>query len=62
MCRWFTHNVSVDHVVGLVTAKANELGGTRVIDLTTTDKSSWKPPTLFFWLNEIEVSASVVAD
>ena len=61
-CYWFTDNVSVEDVVRMVTAKAKELGGTRVIDLTTTDKSDWQPETIFFWLNEIEVSASVVAD
>jgi hypothetical protein len=56
---WFTDNVSVEDVVGKVSQKAHELGGTRLSDLRTTDRSGWEPQTLVFWLNEIEVSANV---
>lgn len=34
------------------------LGGTVLTDLQTRDRSSYKPWSLFFWLNELEVSAN----
>jgi hypothetical protein len=59
LCRWFDDNVTVDDVVGVVMAKGEELGGNVISDLQTTDKSGWQAATIFFWLNEIEVSANV---
>ena len=59
LCRWFTDNVTVEAVVGKVTEKGRDLGGNVTTDLQTIDKSEWHATTLFFWLNEIEVSANV---
>ena len=59
LCDWFTDNVSVEDVVGMIDAKCQELGGTTLTDLQTIDKSSYHISTIFFWLNEIEVSANI---
>ena len=59
MCDWFHDNVTVDAVAGKVTETAEKLGGNLTTDLQTTDKSEYHVSTLFFWLNEIEVSANV---
>ena len=55
---FFRDNVTPDHVVDLVTKKSEELGGTLITDLRSTDKSGWVPVTLILWLNEVEVSAN----
>ena len=59
MCDWFTDNVTVADVAGKLTETAQNLGGNLTTDLQTIDKSGWKAWTLFFWLNEIEVSGNV---
>jgi len=59
VCRLFTDNVTVEDLTERVTEEAKRLGGDLTTDLQTTDKSAWYYATLFFWLNEIEVSANV---
>jgi hypothetical protein len=56
---FFTDNVTTEHVVRKTTAKAEELGGTILTDLRSTDRSAWQPWSLILWLNEIEVSGNV---
>jgi hypothetical protein len=60
--RLFTDNVNVEDVVARVTEEGKRLGGNVTTDLQTTDKSAWYYATLFFWLNEIEVSANISKD
>ena len=55
----FTDNVTVEDLVARVTEEGKKLGGTMTTDIQTTDKSAWYYATLFFWLNEIEVSANI---
>jgi hypothetical protein len=57
----FTNNVRVDALVECVTREAHNRGGTLVTDLRTRDRSYWVAWTLFFWLNEFEVSANTSA-
>ena len=59
LCDWFHDNVTVDDVTGKVTETAEKLGGNLTTDLQTIDKSSYQAWTIFFWLNEIEVSGNV---
>lgn len=56
--RLFTNNVRVDLLVDKVTQESRRLGGTMITDLRTRDRSYWIPWTLFFWLNEFEVSGN----
>jgi hypothetical protein len=56
--RLFTHNVRVDLLVEKLTQESRRRGGTFVTDLRTRDRSAWMPLTLFFWLNEFEVSGN----
>ena len=56
--RLFTHNVRVDLLVDKVTQESRRRGGTIITDLRTRDRSYWIPWTLFFWLNEFEVSGN----
>jgi hypothetical protein len=53
----FTDNVRIDLLVDKVTEEGKKHGGTIISDLRTRDRSYWIPWTLFFWLNEFEVSA-----
>lgn len=54
----FTDNVRVDLLVDKVTEESQKLGASVVSDVRTRDRSSYEPLTLFFWLNEFEVSAN----
>jgi hypothetical protein len=56
--RFFTHNVRVDLLVEKLTEESRRRGGTIITDLRTRDRSAWMPLTLFFWLNEFEVSGN----
>ncbi|MDH4195757.1 MAG: hypothetical protein OEV70_16605 [Nitrospirota bacterium] len=59
--RWpklFTDNVRVDLLVDKVTQESQKLGATTVSDLRTRDRSYYMFWTLFFWLNEFEVSGN----
>lgn len=56
--RLFTNNVRVDLLVDKLTKESQRLGGTVITDLRTRDRSYWIPWTLFFWLNEFEVSGN----
>ena len=56
--RLFTNNVRVDLLVDKVTQESRRRGGTVITDLRTRDRSYWIPWTLFFWLNEFEVSGN----
>jgi hypothetical protein len=61
MPRWpalFSDQVRIDLLVDMVTAESQRLGGTLITDLRTRDRSTYLPWTLFFWLNEFEVSAN----
>jgi hypothetical protein len=61
MPRWpalFSDQVRIDRLVDKVTSESKRLGGTVLTDLQTRDRSSYKPWSLFFWLNELEVSAN----
>jgi hypothetical protein len=54
----FTNNVRVDILVECVAQEARQRGSTLLTDLRVRDRSYWLPYTLFFWLNEFEVSAN----
>src|SRR5262245_16292907 len=54
----FSDQVRIDRLVDKVTDESKKLGGTVVTDLRTRDRSYYMPWTLFFWLNEFEVSAN----
>jgi hypothetical protein len=54
----FSDQVRVDRLVEKVTEESKKLGGTVVTDLRTRDRSYYAAWTLFFWLNEFEVSAN----
>jgi hypothetical protein len=54
----FSDQVRVDRLVDKVTEESKKLGGTVVTDLRSRDRSYYMPYTLFFWLNEFEVSAN----
>jgi hypothetical protein len=56
---FFSDNVHLDLLMDRVMRKSKELEGTIVTDLRSTDKSSWIPYTLIFWLNEYEITANV---
>lgn len=56
--RLFTDNVRVDLLVEKLTQESRRRGGTVITDLRTRDRSYWMPLTLFFWLNEFEVSGN----
>lgn len=59
--RWpvfFTDNVRVDLLVDKVTKESAQLGASIISDLRTRDRSYYAPWTLFFWLQEFEVSAN----
>lgn len=56
--RFFTDNVRVDLLVDKLTQESRRRGGTIITDLRTRDRSYWMPLTLFFWLNEFEVSGN----
>jgi hypothetical protein len=56
--RFFTNNVRVDLLVEKLTQESRRRGGTVITDLRTRDRSYWIPWTLFFWLNEFEVSGN----
>lgn len=56
--RLFTNNVRADLLVDKVTQESRRRGGTIITDLRTRDRSYWIPWTLFFWLNEFEVSGN----
>jgi hypothetical protein len=56
--RLFTDNVRVDLLVEKLTQESRRRGGTVITDLRTRDRSYWIPLTLFFWLNEFEVSGN----
>ncbi len=57
----FSNSVRVDALVERVSREAQQRGGTLLTDLQTRDRSYWMPWTLFFWLNEFEVSANASA-
>ena len=48
----------MDLLVDKVTEESQKLGASVVSDVRTRDRSSYEPLTLFFWLNEFEVSAN----
>lgn len=54
----FTNNVRVDVLVEAVAEEAERRGGSVLTDLRVRDRSYWLPWSLFFWLNEFEVSAN----
>jgi hypothetical protein len=54
----FTDNVRVDLLVDKVTEESTKLGASNISDLRTRDRSYYAAWTLFFWLNEFEVSAN----
>lgn len=56
--RVFTDNVRIDLLVGKVAEESNKLEASVISDLRTRDRSFYMPWTLFFWLNEFEVSAN----
>ena len=56
--RLFTDNVRIDLLVEKLTQESRRRGGTMITDLRTRDRSYWMPLTLFFWLNEFEVSGN----
>jgi hypothetical protein len=56
--RFFTDNVRVDLLVEKLTQESRRRGGTIITDLRTRDRSYWMYLTLFFWLNEFEVSGN----
>lgn len=56
---FFSDNVHLDLLMDRVMRKCKELDGTIVTDLHSTDKSSWIPYLLIFWLNEYEITANV---
>ena len=53
-----TDNVKVDILVNKLTQTSKGLGANVTTDLRSRDRSFWMPWTLFFWLEEIEVSAN----
>jgi len=57
--KFFTDNVRVDLLIDKVTEEGQKMGASVVTDLRVRDRSSYQPLTLFFWLNEYEVSANV---
>jgi hypothetical protein len=56
--RFFTHNVRMDLLIEKLTEESRRRDGTIITDLRTRDRSYWIPLTLFFWLNEFEVSGN----
>lgn len=48
-------------LVECVAEEAERRGGSVLTDLRVHDRSSWLPWTLFFWLDEFEVSANASA-
>ena len=58
-CTFFSDNVHLDLLMDRVMRKCKDLEGTILTDLHSTDKSSWIPFLLIFWLNEYEVTANV---
>lgn len=54
----FTDNVRVDRLVERVSQESQKRGGTIISDLRTRDRSYWMYWTIFFWLQEFEVSAN----
>ena len=56
--RLFSDTVRVDLLVEKLTQESRLRGGTVITDLRTRDRSYWMPLTLFFWLNEFEVSGN----
>jgi len=59
---FFSDTVHLDLLMDRVMRKCKELDGTIVTDLRSTDKSSWIPFLLIFWLNEYEITANVSRD
>jgi len=60
----FTDNVRVDRLVEKVSQESQRRGATIISDLRTRDRSYYMVWTLFFWLQEFEVStnASVLTE
>jgi hypothetical protein len=56
--RLFTHNVRVDLLVEKLAEESRRRGGTIITDLRTRDRSYWMTITLFFGLNDFEVSGN----
>jgi len=54
----FSDEVRVDRLVQKVSEQSTQRGGTILTDLRTRDRSYWMAWSLFFWLNEFEVSAN----
>jgi hypothetical protein len=54
----FSDQVRIDRLVEKVSEQSKQLGGTVLTDLRTRDRSYYMPWSLFFWLNEFEVSAN----
>jgi hypothetical protein len=54
----FSDQVRIDSLVEKVSEQSKQLGGTVLTDLRTRDRSYYMYWSLFFWLNEFEVSAN----
>jgi len=57
---WGQDTVNVASVVKMVTGKAQNLGGTSTLDLTSTTSSFWIFPTFVLFIRSVEVSGNAV--
>lgn len=57
----FQDTVTVNNAVNMLTASAkNSLGGTHVVDITSTRNNHWMIPLLVFFYREVQVSGNVL--
>ncbi len=56
----FTDTVNTETAVLETTRVAINLGGSKVINLSTSTKSEYNVLSLFFWTREVQVSATVL--